>query len=87
MDIVWTIFIGFVAGLVARALMPGDDSMGFFLTSALGIVGSVLVTFLGQLTGWYHAAEGGGFIASVVGAFGLLGIARVVRARNKTQPS
>jgi len=87
MDIVWTIFIGFIAGLVARAVMPGDDSMGFFLTSVLGIVGSVTVTFLGQFIGWYHAAEGAGFIASVVGAFGLLGITRAIRARKNIQPS
>ena len=87
MDIVWTIFIGFIAGLVARALLPGDDSMGLFLTAMLGIVGSVVVTFIGQYAGWYHAAEGAGFVASVVGAVGLLGIGRLIRSRSRIQPS
>ncbi|MCZ2495253.1 GlsB/YeaQ/YmgE family stress response membrane protein [Xylophilus sp. Kf1] len=79
MDIVWTILIGFVAGLAARALMPGRDALGFLLTAVLGILGSVLVTYLGQALGWYQAAQGAGFIASVAGALVLLGIGRLVR--------
>ena len=72
MSIVWTILIGFVAGLVARAIKPGDDSAGFIVTTLIGIAGSLIATYLGQAMGWYRAGEGAGFIASVVGAVVLL---------------
>lgn len=81
MDIVWTILIGFVAGLIARAVMPGNNGMGFFLTAVLGILGSVATTYLGQLLGWYQAAEGAGFIASIVGAVVLLGIGQLIKSK------
>ena len=68
MSIVWTILIGFVAGLVARAIKPGDDSAGFIVTTLIGIAGSLIATYLGQAMGWYTAGQGAGFIASVVGA-------------------
>ncbi|MBC7436190.1 MAG: GlsB/YeaQ/YmgE family stress response membrane protein [Bdellovibrionales bacterium] len=68
MGIIWTILIGFVAGLLARAVLPGNQSMGFFLTAVLGIVGSLLATYLGQAMGWYTAGAGAGFLASVIGA-------------------
>ena len=72
MSIVWTILIGFVAGLVARAIKPGDDSAGFIVTTLIGIAGSLIATYLGQAMGWYQAGHGAGFIASVVGAIVLL---------------
>ncbi|MDM0117102.1 GlsB/YeaQ/YmgE family stress response membrane protein [Variovorax sp. J22R133] len=72
MSILWTILIGFVAGLVARALKPGDDSMGLIMTTIVGIVGALAATYLGQAMGWYAAGQGAGFIASVVGAIVLL---------------
>ena len=72
MSIVWTILIGFVAGLVARAIKPGDDSAGFIVTTLIGIAGSLIATYLGQAMGWYQAWQGAGFIASVVGAVVLL---------------
>jgi len=72
MSIVWTILIGFVAGLLARALKPGDDSAGFIVTTLIGIAGSLGVTYLGQAMGWYTAGQGAGFLASVVGAIVLL---------------
>ena len=72
MSIVWTILIGFVAGLVARAIKPGDDSAGFIVTTLIGIAGSLIATYLGQAMGWYTAGQGAGFIASVVGAIVLL---------------
>ena len=68
MGILWTIIIGFVAGLIARALMPGPNPMGFILTAVLGIVGAVVANFLGRTLGWYGEGEGAGLIASVVGA-------------------
>ena len=72
MGIIWTILIGFVAGLLARAVLPGNQSMGFFLTAVLGIVGSLLATYLGQAMGWYTAGAGAGFLASVIGAIVVL---------------
>ena len=72
MGIIWTFLIGFVAGLIARALLPGTQAMGFFITAILGIVGSLVATYLGQAMGWYQAGASAGFIASVVGAIVLL---------------
>ena len=72
MSIVWTILIGFLAGLVARAIKPGDDSAGFIVTTVIGVAGSLIATYLGQAMGWYTAGQGAGFIASVVGAIVLL---------------
>ncbi|PZQ66056.1 MAG: GlsB/YeaQ/YmgE family stress response membrane protein [Variovorax paradoxus] len=72
MSIIWTILIGFVVGLIARAIKPGNDSAGFIVTTVIGIVGSLIATYLGQAMGWYAAGEAAGFIASVVGAIVLL---------------
>jgi uncharacterized membrane protein YeaQ/YmgE (transglycosylase-associated protein family) len=72
MSIVWTILIGFVAGLVARAIKPGDNSAGFIMTTLIGVAGSLIATYVGQAMGWYIAGQGAGFIASVLGAIVLL---------------
>jgi len=72
MSIVWTILIGFIVGLVARAVKPGDDSAGFIVTTLIGVAGSLIVTYVGQAMGWYTAGQGAGFIASVLGAIVLL---------------
>lgn len=69
MGILWTILIGFVAGIIARFIVPGPGGpSGFILTTILGIVGAVVATFLGQALGWYTAGEGAGLIGAVVGA-------------------
>jgi len=70
MGIIWTIIIGFVAGLIARFIHPGtsNEPSGFILTTLLGIVGAFVATFLGQAIGWYRAGEGAGLIGAVVGA-------------------
>lgn len=69
MGIIWTIIIGFIAGLVAKFLTPGrNEPQGFILTTILGIVGAFLATYIGQALGWYNANEGAGFIGAVVGA-------------------
>ncbi|MGI4779745.1 MAG: GlsB/YeaQ/YmgE family stress response membrane protein [Janthinobacterium lividum] len=81
MSIIWTIIIGFIAGLVARALKPGNDSAGFIVTTLIGIVGSLAATYLGQAMGWYRAGEGAGFIASVVGAVVLLFIWGMIKRK------
>ena len=69
MSIIWTINIGFLAGVVAKFIMPGDNEpSGFVMTTILGIVGAFVATYLGQILGWYKAGEGAGFIGAVVGA-------------------
>jgi uncharacterized membrane protein YeaQ/YmgE (transglycosylase-associated protein family) len=69
MGIILTIIIGFVAGIIAKFLMPGrNEPSGFILTTILGIVGAFVATFLGQSIGWYRAGEGAGLIGAVVGA-------------------
>ena len=73
MGILWTIVIGFLAGVVAKLIMPGrNEPSGFVLTTILGIVGAMIATFLGQALGWYSAGEGAGFVGAVVGAMVLL---------------
>ena len=72
MSLIWTILIGLLVGLIARALLPGDQKMGFILTTILGIAGSLAATYLGQAMGWYQAGAGAGFLASLVGAIILL---------------
>jgi len=68
MSIIWTIVIGFIVGLVARAVMPGEQKLGFVLTTVLGVAGALVAGYLGQAIGWYQAGQGAGFIGSVAGA-------------------
>lgn len=69
MGIIWTILIGFIAGVLAKLITPGDNEpSGFILTTILGIVGAFVATFLGQALGWYEAGEGAGLIGATVGA-------------------
>ena len=69
MGILWIILIGFVAGIVARLLSRGPNKpAGFLLTTALGIAGAFLATFIGQTVGWYRLDQGAGFIGAIVGA-------------------
>ena len=69
MSIIWTIIIGFVAGMIAKFLHSGPkEPSGFILTAILGIVGAFVATYLGQAIGWYKAGENAGLIGAVVGA-------------------
>lgn len=72
MNLLGTILIGLVAGLIARAIKPGNDPMGWIMTILLGIGGSLLATWGGQALGLYQAGETAGFIGAVVGAVILL---------------
>jgi uncharacterized membrane protein YeaQ/YmgE (transglycosylase-associated protein family) len=78
--IAW-IVIGGIAGLIAKALMPGRDPGGCIITILLGVAGALLAGWLGQMVGWYKPGEGAGFVAAVVGAFLLLLIYRLVARR------
>lgn len=69
MVIIWTIVIGFVAGVIAKFIVPGrNEPSGFILTTILGIVGAFVASYLGQALGWYNAGEGAGLIGAIVGA-------------------
>ena len=69
MSIVWTIVIGFLAGVIAKFLTPGsNEPAGFVLTTILGIVGAFVATYLGQALNWYGPGEGAGLIGAVIGA-------------------
>jgi uncharacterized membrane protein YeaQ/YmgE (transglycosylase-associated protein family) len=75
MGIIWTIIIGFVAGVIAKLITPGgNEPSGFILMTILGIVGAFLATYLGQAIGWYRADQGAGLIGAIVGAIIVLAI-------------
>lgn len=82
LHVIWSIVTGFVVGLIARAILPGADQMGFIATTVLGIVGSVLGGFVGRVIkkpepgSQFHPA---GFIMSLVGAIIVLLLWRMIR--------
>lgn len=72
LSILITIVVGFVVGLIARAVKPGNDSLGWIMTTVLGVAGSLLASYAGTAMGWYAAGTPAGWIASVIGAIVLL---------------
>ena len=72
MSILYTLFIGLIVGFIARAIKPGNDSLGWIMTAVLGVAGSFIATYAGQAMGWYAQGSAAGWIASVVGAIVLL---------------
>jgi len=86
MGFLWTIIIGFVAGLIAKFIHPGpNEPSGFILTTILGVVGAFVATFIGQSLGWYRAGEGAGLIGAVVGALVVLMIWGMVARRDNVR--
>ena len=79
MSILWTIVIGFIAGVVAKFLTPGpNEPSGFILTTILGIVGAVVASYLGQALGFYGPGEGAGIVGAIIGAVVVLVVWSVV---------
>jgi len=70
--LLWTIIVGFLVGLVARAVMPGNQHMGLIMTTLVGIGGSLAAGYAGQALGLYRIGEPVGFIGAVVGALVVL---------------
>lgn len=67
MGILWTIIIGFLAGVIAKFLVPGENEpSGFILTTILGVFGAIVASYLGQSLGWYGLGEGAGLIGAAV---------------------
>ncbi|MBR0739496.1 GlsB/YeaQ/YmgE family stress response membrane protein [Bradyrhizobium liaoningense] len=84
MSLLWTIIIGFLAGVIAKFIMPGDNEpSGFILTTILGIVGAFVASYLGQALGWYRPGEGAGLIGAVVGAIIVLFVYGFIAGRQR----
>jgi uncharacterized membrane protein YeaQ/YmgE (transglycosylase-associated protein family) len=85
MWIIWTIIIGFIAGVIAKFLVPGrNEPSGFILTTILGIVGAFVATFIGRALGWYGPNDGAGFIGAIVGAIIVLVVWGMLAGRRRT---
>ena len=80
-SLLWECIIGLVVGAVAKLLMPGKDPGGIWITMALGILGSIVATYLGRVVGWYQEGQSAGFLMSVIGAIVLLTIYRFIRGK------
>ncbi|MBS7776905.1 GlsB/YeaQ/YmgE family stress response membrane protein [Acidovorax sp. CCYZU-2555] len=76
-----TLIVGLIVGLIARAIKPGDDSLGWIMTILLGIAGAFLASYIGVAMGWYQQGDAAGWIASIVGAIVLLVIYQFVRSK------
>ncbi|ALK08482.1 GlsB/YeaQ/YmgE family stress response membrane protein [Blastochloris viridis] len=86
--IIWIIVIGFVAGIIARLISPmPNEPKGFILTTALGIAGAFIMTFIGQSIGWYRFDQGAGLIGATFGAFIVLFIWNRFAGRGAAPPS
>jgi len=81
MGIIIMIIVGFIVGLIARAIMPGNQNMGFIMTTVLGIVGALVAGLLGRTLGWYADGEPAGWIASIVGAIIVLLVVGLITGR------
>lgn len=83
MALLGTLLVGLVVGLIARALKPGDDDMGWIMTVVLGVVGSFLASYAGQTMGFYPPGSSAGWIASIIGAIVVLFLYNLVRSKTK----
>jgi uncharacterized membrane protein YeaQ/YmgE (transglycosylase-associated protein family) len=84
LHIIWELIIGLIVGAVAKFIMPGKDPGGIWITMLIGVVGSFVATYLGQLIGWYKEGQSAGFIMSVLGAVVLLAIYKLIRGKAAT---
>jgi uncharacterized membrane protein YeaQ/YmgE (transglycosylase-associated protein family) len=85
MHLLWALIVGLVVGAIAKAIMPGKDPGGIFITMLIGIAGSIVASFLGGALGIYHpGAAGPGIIASIIGSVILLAGYRVIAGRRAT---
>jgi uncharacterized membrane protein YeaQ/YmgE (transglycosylase-associated protein family) len=74
MGILWTIVIGFLAGVIAKFIMPGPNEPS-------GFVGAFVATWLGQALGWYGPGQGAGLVGATVGAIIVLLVYGMVASR------
>ena len=78
MEIIGTLIVGFIAGVIAKLLMPGKDPGGCIITILLGIVGAFVATYLGKLLGIYEPGDTAGFIGATIGAMLILFLYRII---------
>jgi uncharacterized membrane protein YeaQ/YmgE (transglycosylase-associated protein family) len=82
LHVLWSLVIGFVAGLIARAVLPGADSMGMIATTIVGVVGGVVGGLIGRVFkkpepgATFHPA---GLVMSIIGAIVVLVLWRMIR--------
>ncbi len=81
MNIIWTILVGLVVGIIAKFIYPGKENMGWIWTIILGIAGSFVATYLGKLSGFYQPGQAAGFIGAIVGALILLFIYNLIKKK------
>lgn len=81
LSILGTLLLGLVVGLIARAVKPGDDKLGWIMTALLGVAGSFLASYVGMAMGWYAQGDSVGWIASVLGAVALLVVYGLVKGK------
>lgn len=81
LSLLGTLFIGLVVGLIARAVKPGNDKLGWIMTALLGVAGSFLASYVGLAMGWYQQGDAAGWIASVVGAIVLLVLYSLIKGK------
>jgi uncharacterized membrane protein YeaQ/YmgE (transglycosylase-associated protein family) len=81
MNIIWTIVLGLLAGIVAKFIYPGKENMGIIVTILLGIAGSFVASYGGQWLKIYQPGQAAGFIGSVVGALVILFVYSVIRRK------
>jgi uncharacterized membrane protein YeaQ/YmgE (transglycosylase-associated protein family) len=73
-----TLIIGLIVGALAKLIMPGTNPGGILVTMLLGIAGSFVGGWIGQVLGWYRPGQRAGFIMSLAGALVLLWIYRLI---------
>ena len=82
MSFLGTVLIGLVVGLLARAIKPGDDKLGWIMTILLGVAGSFVATYVGVALNWYRQGEAAGWVASAIGAIALLVLYGLLRRKS-----
>jgi uncharacterized membrane protein YeaQ/YmgE (transglycosylase-associated protein family) len=81
MELLYSAIIGFVAGAIAKLIMPGKDPGGLVMTTLLGIGGALVASYIGKAMHWYEAGEKAGLIGATVGAIIILVIYRMLRRK------
>lgn len=85
LSLIGTLIVGFIVGLIARAVKPGDDKLSLIWTIVLGVAGSFIARYVGVALGWYQPGQAAGWIASVVGAVVLLFVYGFI-SRKRAEP-
>jgi len=81
LHLIWVAVIGLIVGALAKFIMPGRDPGGIWITMLLGIVGSLVATWLGRIIGLYGPDASAGFLMSVLGAILVLAIYHFFRRK------